>query len=325
MTHPNAPAPPGADLTARILDTAVARAGQTAIASFGRNWSYAELTARAGRMTAALARLDVGPDKRLGMMLPPVPTAAMAALAGLRLGATLVPCDPLARGEALAGRLSGVASGVLVSLDLTRLQHRWLELLDDSALDAVLVDKMAELLPFPRNLLAPLLRGGELATLPRHPRASALPRLLQAEGDRPGTLDASDGAGVLRADGSRADAGELTHAVDRLLEMAGGGGRWLVAQHPEDAWALGALLAPLTAGREVVLLPRLDARTVSTALDQAAPRVAVLSPRVVETLADTPPPTAPLDLAIVPPAVDAELRERLASAIGARVAVWDGP
>lgn len=325
MTHPNAPAGAAAPLTARILDSAVARGEQTAISSFGRSWSYAQLTARAGRMTGALARLDVGPDKRLGLLLPPVPTAAMAALAGLRLGATLVPCDPLARGDVLAGRLSGIASGVLVSLDLTRLQHRWLELLDESALDAVLVEKMAELLPFPRNLLAPLLRGGELATLPRHPRAGALPRLLQAEGERPGTLDAFDAAGALRADGSRADAEALTAAVDRLLDLAGGAGRWLIAQHPEDAWALAALLAPLTAGRAVVLLPRLDARTVATALDQAAPRVAVLSPKVAEALADRPPASAALDLAIVPPGLDADLRDRLASAIGARVAVWDGP
>jgi long-chain acyl-CoA synthetase len=323
VTQPDAPAT--TPLTARILDSAVARGEQTAISSFGRNWTYAQLTARAGRMTGALARLDVGPDKRLGLLLPPVPTAAMAALAGLRLGATLVPCDPLARGEDLADRLAAVASGVLVSLDLTRLQHRWLELLDDSALDAVLVDKMAELLPFPRNLLAPLLRGGELATLPRHPRIGALPRLLQAEGERPGTLDASHAAGVLRADGSRADADALSAAVDRLLDLAGGAGRWLIAQHPQDAWALTALLAPLTAGREVVLLPRLDARTVATALDQAAPRVAVLSPKVAEALADRPPAAATLDLAIVPPGLDADLRDRLAGAIGARVAVWDGP
>ena len=325
MTHPDAPAARTSPVTARILDAAVARGEQTAISSFGRAWTYAQLTARAGRMTGALARLDVGPDKRLGLLLPPVPTAAMAALAGLRLGATLVPCDPLARGEALADRLSGIASGVLLSLDLTRLQHRWLELLDDSALDAVLVDKMAELLPFPRNLLAPLLRGGELATLPRHPRTGALPRLLQAEGERPGTLDASRSGGMLRADGSRADADQLAAAVDGLLEMAGGAGRWLVAQHPEDAWALTALLAPLTAGREIVLLPRLDARTVATALDQAAPRVAVFGPRVAEALAERPPATAALDLAVVPPGVDAELRDRLAGAIGARVAVWDGP
>ena len=325
MTHPDAPAGGAAPVTARILDTAVARGEQTAISSFGRSWTYAQLTARAGRMTGALARLDVGPDKRLGLLLPPVPTAAMAALAGLRLGATLVPCDPLARGEALADRLSGIASGVLLSLDLTRLQHRWLELLDDSALDAVLVDKMAELLPFPRNLLAPLLRGGELATLPRHPRTGALPRLLQAEGERPGTLDASDSAGILRADASRADADQLAAAVDGLLEMAGGAGRWLVAQHPEDAWALTALLAPLTAGREVVLLPRLDARTVATALEQATPRIAVFGPKVAEALAERPPTSASLDLAVVPPEVDAELRDRLAGAIGARVAVWDGP
>jgi long-chain acyl-CoA synthetase len=313
-------------LSARILETAALKPDAPAISSFGRSWSYAELTRRAARLTGALARLEVGPDKRLGLMLPPVPTAAMAALAGLRLGTTLVPCDPLARGQALADRLGAVDRGVLVSLDLTRLQHRWLELLDASGLDAVLVDKMAELLPFPRNLLAPMLRGGELATLPRHPRTGALPRLLQAEDERPGTLDAGATGGLLTAAGETLDAERLAAEADQLLETVGGAGRWLIAHHPDDAWALTALLAPLAAGREVLLLPRLDARTVATALERERPRVAVVSAGVAAALADRPPAVASgLEMLVVPAGLDAKTRDRLAHAAGARVAVWAGP
>ena len=312
-------------IAARIAESAALQPDAPALSSFGRGWSYAQLAERTGRITGALARLGVGPDKRLGLLLPPVPTAAMAAVAGLRLGAEVVPCDPLQRDAALSARLHDIAGGVLVSLDLTRLQERWLTVLQDGGPDAVLVDKMAELLPFPRNLMAPLMRGGELAPIPRRPDTSALPRLLAAESARPGTLDSGADAVVVGADGRAHDDGDLVDAADALLETAGGAGRWLLAHHIDDAWALTALLAPLGAGREVVLLPRLDPRTVAAAAAHERPRVAVVSQAVAEALVQTPPESGSLSLLVVPPQLSADTAAALEQATGARVAAWPGP
>jgi hypothetical protein len=229
------------------------------------------------------------------------------------------------RGDALADRLAEVGPGVLVSLDLTRLQQRWLELPGIDRLDAVLVDKMAELLPFPRNLLAPLMRGGEIAPLPRDPRIGALPRLLAKEGERPGTLNQGDRAAVVDRTGTPQPDAVLGAAAESLLALAGGAGRWLLAQHLDGARAVTALLAPLAAGREVVLLPRLDTRTVAAAIRQERPRVAVLSAEVARQLADAPPEPGALGVVVVPPELPEEVGSGLARAAQARVAVWAGP
>jgi acyl-CoA synthetase (AMP-forming)/AMP-acid ligase II len=311
-------------LTARFAETVALQPDRPALRCLGRTWSYAHLAARTGRTTGALARLGVGPDKRLGLLLPPVPTAATAALAGLRLGAEVVPCDPMQRGEALAARLTEVGAGVLVSLDLTRLQQRWLELPGIDRLDAVLVDKMAELLPFPRNLLAPLMRGGEIAPLPRDPRIGALPRLLAKEAERAGTLDQGDRGAILDRTGTPRPDAQLGAAADALLDLAGGAGRWLLAQHLDGARALTALLAPLAAGREVVLLPRLDPRTVAAAIRTERPRVAVLSQEVARSLAQTPPEPGALGVVAVPPDLPHDLRAALARGAAAEVVTWTG-
>ncbi len=305
------------------LDTASARTPDApALATFGRVWRYRELANRVERMAAAFARLGVGPERPLGLLLPPVPTAAMAALACFRLGATVVPCDPMSPEPALRARLRQLEDGVLVTLDLTRLQQRWVQHLGETGLHAVVVDKMAELLPFPRNLLMPLLRGGEIAALPRDPRAAALPTLMA------GTTDPAPDARAaarIRDAGAGLWAGDaLNSAVAELLHLAGGGRRWLFAHALDGAWPLAALLAPLSGGRESVVLPRLDARTLTAALAHERPQVVVLSAKAGETLIAQPPESPAVGLAVVPSEVPPNARDALAGALDARVVAWAG-
>lgn len=294
------------------LDETVAQAPDVpALAAFGRVWRARELAERSARMAAAFARLGVGPDKPLGLLLPPVPTAAMAALAALRCGAPLVACDPLRGEEAIGKELRGLGHGVLVTLDLTRVQDRWLPHLADTELDAVLVDKMAELLPFPRNLLMPLLRGGEIAAVPRDPRTAQLPALIRREPPlAPGAAPFAEAA-----------PRPLAGTVEELLHLAGGARRWLVAQEVVDTRALTALLAPVVAGRETVVLPRLDPRTVAAALHHEQPQVAVISARVADQLVEQPAPSTS-GLLIVPPELPEDKARAVAESMDARVAVW---
>ncbi|RDD61153.1 AMP-binding protein [Ferruginivarius sediminum] len=307
----------------RVRERAGIAGKSAALATFGRSWSYGEVMARSERIAGALARLDVGPERPLGLLLPPVPTAAMAALAALRLGATVVPCDPMRSGEELRDRMQAIGSGVMVTLDLTRLQRRWIGLLDQTELSAVLVEKMADLLPFPRNLLMPLMRGGEIAAVPRDPRLAALPRLLQK--DAGAAVQAGPSGALLDTESRSVGEDAILDAMGALTDLAGGARRWLLAHHLDDAWPLAAMLTPLTAGRELMMLPRLDARTVAAALNHEQPQVAVLSGKVAVELAASPPDSGALSLAVVPPHVPENVREELAHATGARVVVWQGP
>lgn len=293
-----------------------------AVDCFERRWSYGLLTERAARLASVLADLGVGPDKRLGLLLPPCPTAVAATLAGLRLGAAVVPCDPMAQRDVLAARLRDVEAGILVTLDLTRLQHRLLAAIDSTAIEGVLVERMAELLPFPKNVLAPLMRGGEIAQLPQDPRWHALPRRLAhaAAYERQETA----GGEVIDPDGRSVDA---TRIASGAADLAAGSGEgcWLFAHPVTSAWALSALLAPVTAGRETVICPRLDADTVASAVARSSPQVAVLSPDLARGLAGRAERFAHLPHALVPPATPDSDRAALARATGAHVQAWAGP
>lgn len=307
----------------RVRERAEAAGRAPALRAFGRAWRYDEVVARSERIAAALARLDVGPALPLGLLLPPVPTAATAALAACRLGATVVPCDPMRSGEELRERMRDIGAGVMVTLDLTRLQRRWIDLLDETELSAVLVEKMAELLPFPRNLLMPLMRGGEIAAVPRDPRLAALPRLLRGGSAMPSGGD--QGCALLDLRHRRVDEPAILAAIESLSALAGGARRWLLAHHLDDAWPLAATLGALASGRELVMLPRLDPRTVAAALAQERPQVALLSGRLAVELAAGPPAEGALPLALVPPHVPENVRDELARATGGRVEVWQGP
>lgn len=314
----------GDSLHARVKDSAELAPNARALSTFGRVWPYAEMVERMDRLSDALDRLGVGPGRRLGLLIPPVPTGAMALLAAFRLGAEVVPINPMYRDEELLARLDALQDGVLLTLDLTRLQDRWVSVFPELALEAVLVEKMSELLPFPRNLLMPMMRGGEIASIPRNDRTAALPGILKTasvERDWPETPPAS-----LRAAGgaSYAEAAVLA-AIDALLAIAGGAGRWMLAHHLESPWAMAALAAPLTAGREAIVLPRLDRVTVARAVEKERPQIAVLSTGVAEALADAPPEPGALDLAVLPSAAGEDLQHRLQAAAGCRVALWPGP
>ena len=314
----------GDSLKDRMSDSITMNPEARALSTFGRSWRYGELAERVERMTDTLDRLGVGPGRRLGLLLPPVPTGAMAMLAAFRLGAEVVAVNPMQRGDELLDRLSVLDDGVLVTLDLTRLQDRWVRVFPDLGLEAVLVEKMSELLPFPRNILMPMMRGGEIASIPRNDRTAPLPKVLRAAAvgrEWPRVA----GASVRAAGGPASSEAAVLRGVDALLRIAGGAKRWMLVHHLDAPWAMTALMAPLTAGRDLVLMPRLDRRTVARALAKERPQVALLSAAVAEELAEKPPEPGTLDLAVVPPGVENKTRKLLKRATGCRVEVWDGP
>src|SRR6185436_14462379 len=56
--------------------------------------TYRELLARAGQVAAWLARRGIGPESRVGVLLPRTPDLVAAILGVLHRGAAYVPLDP---------------------------------------------------------------------------------------------------------------------------------------------------------------------------------------------------------------------------------------
>jgi len=77
--------------------------------------TYAQLDARAGELAGRLAALGIGPERRVGILLPRCPGAVVAVLAALAAGGAYVPLDPGLPGERLDFLMADCGISVLVT------------------------------------------------------------------------------------------------------------------------------------------------------------------------------------------------------------------
>lgn len=109
-----------------FLSSAVAERPQgTAIHFFGRAITYGELGSLVDRFANALHRLGVRRGERVAIVLPNIPQYVITHWAIMRLGALVVPTNPLYTERELAHQLhdSGTETVVILDLFLPRLER----------------------------------------------------------------------------------------------------------------------------------------------------------------------------------------------------------
>ena len=108
---------PQVPLTRLLDDAAAAFPTVVAIKADGARTTYAELVARVDRLAGGLAGLGVDRGDRVALVLPNCPQHVETFFATLRLGATVVQCNPLATVDELRRQLVDAAPVVVVCLD----------------------------------------------------------------------------------------------------------------------------------------------------------------------------------------------------------------
>lgn len=226
-----------------LFGRAAAQAAESeAVAAPGVSWTYRDLAGRAGRLARHLVALGAGPERIVGIALPPSPDLVVAVLAALASGAacTLIdPSLPAGRIEALTAQAGPVclvtdrASSARLPLGVPRVP------LDDAglrvaldALPATLPDVAHDALHPALVAYAPDADGRLLGTVIEHGALAA--RAVRASGGQ-------DGHSLLTSAGLT--AGLLAPLV------AGGTVRPGAATAGEDAGADDQVTALLAAGR----------------------------------------------------------------------------
>lgn len=108
---------PQVPLTELLDDAAATFPTTVAISADGAHLTYAELVRRVDRLAGGLAALGVDRGDRVALVLPNCPQHVEAFFATLRLGATVVQCNPLATVDELRRQLVDAAPAVVVCLD----------------------------------------------------------------------------------------------------------------------------------------------------------------------------------------------------------------
>ena len=90
----------------------------------GARLTYTALENRVARAARGLQELGVGPGVHVGLLLPNTPHYAIAFLAILRAGGTVVNYSPLDAERTLAHKIEDSRTDVLITLDLQDLYPR---------------------------------------------------------------------------------------------------------------------------------------------------------------------------------------------------------
>lgn len=190
----------------------------------GKPVSPAQLRRRRDPLAAALWQAGLRPAETLALLLPDSPGLIVASFAALRLGARPQLLDPAAAPGDLVGAIASSGARLLLTFDLQVLLDRSLALPPRLPDLRIALLRFAEELPFPHNLLVPLMRGSGLGQRPAHP---AFFRLTSRSGRRAGSLPPSPRgeARLLFSDG------EATLAA----LLAAPGQAPLAAERPQDA------------------------------------------------------------------------------------------
>ena len=150
---PHTVAPATAPLPSLLLQAAAQTPLAPALIFFGRIFTYQQLADQAARLARAFRDQGLAPGDRLAILLPNCPQFVVAYHAALRLGAVVVPLNPLLSAKEVAYQLNDAGAQRLVVLDhfLPKVE----EVGDRLNLSQIIVTSLTDVLPWPLSWLYP--------------------------------------------------------------------------------------------------------------------------------------------------------------------------
>jgi long-chain acyl-CoA synthetase len=264
-----------------LLDQAVSAYPDHRCMDFlGKSWTYQEVGALVGRAARGLQALGVGRGTRVGLMLPNCPYFVVAYFAVLKAGGTVVNFNPLYAPRELEHQIQDSGTQIVITLDLQALLPKLLPLCGRTALKAIVVGRMADILPFPKSILYPWVKRRDIAGFAGRMGVIGFSDLLADHGRIvPPPIDPIRDVAVLQYSGGTTGVPKgavLTHAALQV------NAEQVVAWHPRarpgeerilgvlplfHVFGLSAILNyGVRIGAELVLVPRFDLAQVLRAI-----------------------------------------------------------
>ena len=129
----------------------------------GRTYSYAQIHKQARAFAAGLQALGIAKGDRVGLFLPNVPIYAAAYYGAMMAGAVVVNFSPLYSVEELSWQVGDSGTKVLVTVDVPELYKTASKVLGGSALETLVVGRLADMLPWYKGIALKLLKRDQIA------------------------------------------------------------------------------------------------------------------------------------------------------------------
>jgi long-chain acyl-CoA synthetase len=302
--------PPGVDWSAHfpamplwdLFDQAVERYAENPCLDFlGRVWTYRQVGRLVDRAAAGLQALGVGAGTKVGLFLPNCPYFVICFFAVLKAGGTVVSYNPLYAAREIAHQIEDSETDLMVTLDLALLLRKLEPMLARTRLTAIIVGKMADILPFPKSLLYPLVKAREIAKVPDDGRHIWFEDLIANGGGVAAVPDPHRDIAALQYTGGTTGVPKGAALTHRNLQV---NALQMVAWHPgveRGAERIVALLPlfhvfgmtctmnfALCVGAQIILLPRFDLIQLLTTIDRKRPTILPGVPTLYRAISDHP-------------------------------------
>ncbi|MDR3683488.1 MAG: long-chain fatty acid--CoA ligase [Geothrix sp.] len=292
MNHKNAPPLASGSNAATSLndtfDAAVRRFGSRPALNFlDRRFTYAQLGTLVDRAAAGLQRMGVARGTKIGLCLPNTPYSIILYYAILKTGGTVVNFNPLYTAREIESLARSCHVSIIVSLDIALIQDKISQLALSGLFSRVIVCRMAAALPLFKSLALRILRYKDLARIPPGAPFLTFEQLIAgATAPTPVEIHPEQDIAVLQFTGGTTGtpkAAMLSHAnltaniaqVQAVLpDIIPGRERILGVLPFFHVFAMtGVMNLGLSVGAELLLLPRLDIKTLMRTLRRRRPTV----------------------------------------------------
>ena len=131
----------------------------------GYKMSWGQIYEEASKLAWSLQQRGIGKGRKVGLFLPNCPYFVIGYYAVMMTGATAVNYNPLYSERELMHQINDSCTDTMITADLDLLYGKMKKMFGNTCLEHLVICKFTNILPFPKNILFPLLKGKDLAKI----------------------------------------------------------------------------------------------------------------------------------------------------------------
>lgn len=161
----------------------------TALIFMGKKITYKKLDNLVNKLATALHNLGVKKGDKVALFLPNCPQFVISYYAALKIGAIVIPTNPLYTERELEYQLNNSDTETVITLSVKTLYQKVVNVKDKTKLKRIIISHISEYLPFPKSILYPIVKKKEIAKIEKDEKTYFLKDLLNKYSPTPPTVE----------------------------------------------------------------------------------------------------------------------------------------
>ncbi len=166
-----------------LQETAQKHPDKPAFDFLGKKYNWKEIHDLSCKMAKGLQDRGIKKGDNIGLFLPNCPYFIISYYAILMTGATVVNLNPLYANQEVSHLIEDTQINMIITVDLKMLYEKMEKMMHSTCLNNIVMCSFTDALPFPKNILFPLLKRKEMAVIKPEKRIINFNDLINNDGN----------------------------------------------------------------------------------------------------------------------------------------------